>query len=216
MDSTGLDRAASAYPRGKRALDLILGTIGLVAASPVLGAIRLAMLLSGDRGPFLFRAKRVGEGGATISVLKVRTMAFGARGAAITSRDDDRVTPIGRRLRRYKLDELPQLWNVLKGDMALVGPRPEDPSYVDFTDPLHRKVFLGRPGITGLAQLAFRHEEEMLEGSDADRRYREQILPAKLKLDSEYLDRRSVRLDLEILGRTAASILGRPAKSSVA
>jgi lipopolysaccharide/colanic/teichoic acid biosynthesis glycosyltransferase len=216
VDSTVLDHTASPYPRGKRALDLVLGAIALVAATPLLAVIRLAMLISGDRGPFLFRAKRVGERGATISVLKIRTMASGAGGAAITSRDDDRVTPIGQLLRRYKLDELPQLWNVLKGDMALVGPRPEDPTYVDLTDPLHKKVFLARPGITGLAQLAFRHEAEMLEGPDADRRYREQILPAKLKLDSDYLDRRSVRLDLEILGRTAASILARPAKSSVA
>lgn len=215
MDSTGLDLAASTYPRGKRALDLILGTAGLVVASPLVGAIGLAMLMSGDRGPLLFRAKRVGERGATISVLKIRTMAYGAGGAAITSRDDDRVTRIGRLLRRYKLDELPQLWNVLKGDMALVGPRPEDPVYVDLSDPLHQKVFLERPGITGLAQLAFRHETDLLDGPDAERRYREQILPAKLKLDSDYLDRRSVRLDLEILGRTAASILARPAKSSV-
>jgi lipopolysaccharide/colanic/teichoic acid biosynthesis glycosyltransferase len=99
--------------------------------------------------------------------------------------------------------------------MALVGPRPEDPVYVDLSDPLHKKVFLERPGITGLAQLAFRHEEELLDGPDADRRYREQILPAKLKLDSEYLDRRSVRLDLQIIGRTAASIVTRPARSSV-
>lgn len=228
MATTGHDRTAepdrspptsadhgvvSAYPRAKRALDLVLGTLALLAAGPLLLAIRIAMLVGGDRGPFLYRAERVGEQGRLITVLKIRTMVRGAGGAALTSRDDERVTRVGRILRRYKLDELPQLWNVLRGDMALVGPRPEDPAFVDLSDPLHRKVFTERPGITGLAQLAFRHEADLLDGPDAEREYRHTILPAKLKLDSDYLDRRSVRLDLMILWRTATSILARDQKS---
>jgi lipopolysaccharide/colanic/teichoic acid biosynthesis glycosyltransferase len=197
------------YPRSKRALDLVLGTVGLVAAAPILLGIRVAMVASGDRGPFLYRARRVGEGAAPITVLKVRSMETDSSGVAVTARDDPRVTRVGRTLRRYKLDELPQLWNVLRGDMALVGPRPEDPTYVDLRDPVHRRVFSARPGITGLAQLEYRHEAEMLDGPDPETTYRELILPAKLALDLAYLDRRSVGLDLRILARTAAAIVAR-------
>ena len=167
------------------------------------------MLASGDRGPFLYRARRVGEGALPITVLKVRSMGPEATGVAVTARDDPRVTRVGRTLRRYKLDELPQLWNVLRGDMALVGPRPEVPSYVDLRDPVLRRVFSTRPGITGLAQLEYRHEAEMLDGPDPETTYREVILPAKLRLDMAYLERRSVALDLRIIVRTAASIVGR-------
>jgi lipopolysaccharide/colanic/teichoic acid biosynthesis glycosyltransferase len=207
---------ASTYPASKRALDLVVGVLALISATPLLALVRVAMLAGGDRGPFLYRATRVGEHGRPFTILKIRTMTPGAVGGPLTSHDDERVTRVGGVLRRYKLDELPQLWNVVRGDMALVGPRPEDPSYVDLDDPLHQRVFSARPGITGLAQLAFRHEADLLAGPDAERRYRETILPAKLKLDSDYLDRRSVRLDLEILGRTAASIVASRQKSDVA
>jgi lipopolysaccharide/colanic/teichoic acid biosynthesis glycosyltransferase len=197
------------YPRGKRALDLALGALGLVAAAPILLAIRIAMLLAGDRAPFLYRAVRNGQGGEPIVVLKVRTMAPSRAGSRITTRGDPRVTPMGRLLRRYKLDELPQLWNVLRGEMALVGPRPEDPAYVDFSQPLHRRVFGERPGITGPAQLAYRNEAELLDGPDPERVYRESILPAKLRLDLEYLEHRSVALDLKILARTVFAVFDR-------
>jgi lipopolysaccharide/colanic/teichoic acid biosynthesis glycosyltransferase len=201
--------SAPAYPLANRTMDVVLGSLALVAVCPVLVGIKVAMIADGDDGPFLYRGRRIGEGGREFSVLKIRTMRPGASGSALTSRDDDRVTRVGRVLRRYKIDELPQLWNVLRGDMALVGPRPEDPGFVDLDDPLHRKVFTARPGITGLAQIAYRDESELLDGEDAERRYRETILPAKLQLDSEYLDRRSVRLDLAIMGRTILSIVGR-------
>ena len=199
----------ASYPRSKRALDLGLGTVGLIASAPILIAVRVAMLATGDHGPFVYRARRVGEGGSTISVFKIRTMVPSASGAAVTAKDDPRVTRVGRTLRRYKLDELPQLWNVVRGDMALVGPRPEDPIYVDPSDPVHRRVFGARPGITGLAQLEYRNESDLLDGPDPDRTYREAILPAKLALDVAYLDRQSVRLDLRIIFRTAASVIRR-------
>jgi lipopolysaccharide/colanic/teichoic acid biosynthesis glycosyltransferase len=202
-------RADSSYPRGKRILDVVVGSLMLVASLPVLAAIRVAMVATGDRGPFLYRAERIGEGGRPVRIFKIRSMTHGSSGSALTARDDDRVTRVGRILRRYKLDELPQLWNVVRGEMALVGPRPEDASFVDLGVPLHRRVFTARPGVTGLAQLAFRHETDLLVGNDAERHYREVILPAKLALDADYLDRQSVRLDLAILGRTAASVLGR-------
>jgi lipopolysaccharide/colanic/teichoic acid biosynthesis glycosyltransferase len=149
----------------------------------------------------------VGEDGKLISVLKVRTMTEGARGTGITQADDPRVTSLGRTLRRYRIDELPQLVNVIRGEMSLVGPRPEDPQYVDWSDPVHQRVFTAKPGITGLAQLDFHDEAKHLVGSDLEERYRREILPAKLKLDLEYLDRRSTLLDLKILARTVRTVL---------
>ncbi len=168
----------------------------------------MAMRLSGDRGPFLYRARRVGEGASNITVLKVRTMTEGAGGSNLTMSADPRVTRLGRVLRRYRIDELPQLVNVVRGEMSLVGPRPEDPSFVDLSDPLHRRVFSVKPGITGLAQLAFHDEAERLRGPDAEQRYRDEILPAKLRLDATYLDRRTTLLDLKILLRTIRTVLG--------
>jgi lipopolysaccharide/colanic/teichoic acid biosynthesis glycosyltransferase len=126
------------------------------------------------------------------------------------------VTPIGRILRKASIDELPQLINVLRGEMSLVGPRPEDPAYVDFDDPLHQRVFRARPGITGLAQLEFHDEAVLLGGPDPDRTYREVILPAKLRIDAEYLDRRSVRLDIEIMLRTLGAVVGRGGDATAA
>jgi lipopolysaccharide/colanic/teichoic acid biosynthesis glycosyltransferase len=191
----------------KRALDLVLGSIALVIAAPILLAVAVAIRLSGDRGPFFYRAIRVGEGTRTITVLKVRTMAAGSAGSRVTLARDPRVTRLGRVIRRFRIDELPQLIGVLRGDLSLVGPRPEDPAYVDLSDPLHRHVFSARPGITGLAQLQFHDEAESLLGPDAERRYREEILPAKLRLDAEYLDHRTTLLDLKILVRTVRTIL---------
>ncbi len=191
----------------KRALDLGLGAPALVMVTPVLLGIALAMRLAGDRGPFLYRAARVGEGGAGFTILKIRTMADGARGSGITSAGDPRVTPLGRILRRYRIDELPQLVNVVHGEMSLVGPRPEDPRYVDWSNPVHRRVFTAKPGITGLAQLEYHDEARLLRGTDIEEAYRREVLPAKLALDVAYLDRPSMRLDLQILARTVRAVL---------
>jgi lipopolysaccharide/colanic/teichoic acid biosynthesis glycosyltransferase len=177
-----------------------------MVAAPVLALIAIAMRLSGDKGPFFYRAPRVGQG-ETFTVLKVRTMTPGSAGSKVTLANDPRVTRMGGMLRRYRLDELPQLINVIRGEMSLVGPRPEDPAYVDFADPLHRRVFSAKPGITGLAQLKYRDEADLLAGPDADQRYRREILPAKLRLDAEYLDRRTTLFDLKILARTVGTIL---------
>ena len=198
----------------KRAMDLILGTFALVVVTPALATIALGMRLAGDQGPFLHRARRVGEHGRIFTVFKIRTMVEGGVGPRLTSADDPRVTRLGRILRRYRIDELPQLVNVVRGEMSLVGPRPEDPIFVDLDDPVHRKVFTARPGITGLAQLEFHDEARLLSGEDAERRYREEVLPAKLRLDVAYLDRRSTALDLQILGRTLTTILDRRSRPS--
>jgi lipopolysaccharide/colanic/teichoic acid biosynthesis glycosyltransferase len=193
--------------RTKRLLDLALGWLGLMSAAPIFVAVGLAMRLRGDRGSFLFRARRVGEGGRPITVLKIRTMREGAPGTGITGEADPRITPLGRFLRRYRIDELPQLINVVRGDMSLVGPRPEDPRFVDWSDPIHRRVFCAKPGITGLAQLEFHDEARLLGGTDVEERYRREVLPAKLQLDLRYLDQRSTLLDLKILARTVRTML---------
>ena len=202
--------------RAKRALDLALGIPALIVAVPILAMLALAMRLGGDRGPFLHRAIRNGEDGRPFTLLKVRTMTVVDGGSRLTGPDDGRITRLGRPIRRLRLDELPQLVNVLRGEMSLVGPRPEDPAYVDFANPLHERVFRARPGITGLAQLEFHDEAALLGGADPERTYRDVILPAKLRIDADYLDRQSVRLDLEIMLRTAGAVVGRDGASTAA
>jgi lipopolysaccharide/colanic/teichoic acid biosynthesis glycosyltransferase len=189
----------------KRLLDLTIGLIALMLSLPVFLVAALATRLSGDRGPLLYQATRVGEGGRPFAILKLRTMTAAAVGPGVTGSHDPRVTKVGRVLRRLKIDELPQLWNVIRGDMSLVGPRPEDERYVDWSQPLHRKVFSAKPGITGLAQLEYPFEEQLLVGADPERIYREQVLPAKLQLDSRYVDQQSLMLDLRILARTGGT-----------
>jgi len=193
----------------------------LIVLAPLLAALALTIRLTSP-GPVVHRAVRVGSG-RTFQLVKLRSMRVGSEGPAVTASGDPRVTTVGRLLRRTKLDELPQLWNVVRGDMLLVGPRPEDPRYVDWEDPLHRLVFSAQPGVTGPAALAFRDEEALLarealsvarqegrdrvEQADVDRAYRERVLPRKLELDAEYLRTRSARGDLVILARTIRQVL---------
>jgi lipopolysaccharide/colanic/teichoic acid biosynthesis glycosyltransferase len=184
---------------------------GLILSLPVQLVLVILVKLESP-GPAIYRARRVGGGGVVFTCFKLRTMAWqkDAAGPAVTVDGDPRVTRIGRVLRRFRLDEVPQLINVVRGEMNLVGPRPEDPRFVDLDQPLHRTVFMARPGIAGLAQLAFHDEARLLAGAaDPDELYRRDILPRKLKLDAAYLDGRSWLLDLWILGRTALVVLGR-------
>jgi len=159
-----------AYPR---LFDLVAAAIGLVLLSPLLVAVALAIKLQ-DGGPIFYIARRVGKGGHLFRLYKFRTMVVNADklGPAITSNEDTRITTLGRRLRHTKVDELPQLFNVLVGDMSLIGPRPEDPAYVALYTPEQRRVLRVRPGITGAASLAHRHEESMLKGADWETIYR--------------------------------------------
>jgi lipopolysaccharide/colanic/teichoic acid biosynthesis glycosyltransferase len=193
---------------GKRALDLTVSSCALVLVSPVL-LIIAALVKSTSSGSVVYRHERVGLGGRLFDVMKFRTMTRGAdqAGPAITSATDVRVTVVGRWLRRLKLDELPQLWNVLRGDMSLVGPRPEVARYVDAYSPAQRRVLSVRPGITDPASIAYRHEEELLAGhADMDRHYREVVLPDKLNLNLAYLDRMSLFYDLSLLLRTTSAL----------
>jgi lipopolysaccharide/colanic/teichoic acid biosynthesis glycosyltransferase len=194
--------------------DPIQRMVGLVLAimtGPLLVALGLAVRLE-TRGPALYRADRMGRGGRTFKCLKVRTMRAGRSdaGPGVTVGSDARITRIGGLLRHFRLDELPQLWNVARGEMRLVGPRPEDPRFVDFSIPLHREVFTAAPGIAGLTQLIYHDEARMLDdATDPDTHYRDKILPGKLAIDTAYLRNRSAKLDLWILVNTPLALLGR-------
>lgn len=187
----------------RRALDIAASAVGLLVLSPLFAVIAAAIVLENGR-PVFYRGRRVGRAGRPFYLLKFRTMVPDADrlGPAITAKGDPRVTRVGRWLRRTKLDELPQLLNVLRGEMSLVGPRPEDPKYVALYDADQRRVLSVRPGLTSPASLAFRDEEQRLAGEDWEQVYREQILPAKLAIDLEYLSRRTVASDLRLVLRT--------------
>jgi lipopolysaccharide/colanic/teichoic acid biosynthesis glycosyltransferase len=156
----------------------------------------------------------VGLGGRPFTLLKLRTMRTVAtvagtpEGTQLTASGDARITPVGRWLRRFKLDELPQLWNVVRGDMSLVGPRPEVPRYVDAADPLWQSVLSARPGLTDPVTLRLRDEEALLAGvDDVEGFYRERLLPWKLRGYRDYLARRSWTSDLAVLGATVLAVL---------
>jgi len=163
----------------------------LVLTAPLQLLIAMAVGVEGGF-PILFRQTRVGQHGRHFELLKFRSMRQHNSGLRITASGDPRVTRVGGWLRRYKLDELPQLWNVLRGDMAFLGPRPEVPEYVDPQTLVWQTVLSVRPGITDLATLLYRNEEELLARStDPDALYREQVLPAKLALHIHYIEMRS-------------------------
>jgi len=192
---------------GKRALDVLSATLGLIVLSPVFALVACCIKLT-SRGPVLYRQVRFGKGGRQFQILKFRSMVVDASktGLEITVSGDIRVTAVGRFLRRHKVDELPQLWNVIRGDMSLVGPRPELPSYVAEYTPEQRTVLSARPGITDPASLAYRHEEELLaDHKDPEQFYRTQILPDKLARNIVYLQEITLRRDLRIIFNTVSS-----------
>jgi lipopolysaccharide/colanic/teichoic acid biosynthesis glycosyltransferase len=190
----------------RRPTDILLALVGLAVASPVLLAIAVAVRLQ-DGAPVIYRARRVGQHGREFRLFKFRTMVASG-GSSVTVWKDPRVTPLGRRLRRLKLDELPQLFNVLRGEMSIVGPRPEDPSYVALYTEEQRRVLSVKPGITGVAALAYADEESLLQGEDWEETYRLTIMPAKLQLELDYLAKRSPRTDAELILQTVAVVAG--------
>jgi lipopolysaccharide/colanic/teichoic acid biosynthesis glycosyltransferase len=192
----------------KRAFDVSCAAVGLVLSSPFVLAGAIAVKLDSP-GPAFYKGSRVGRGGRPFRMLKLRSMISGADGPSVTVASDPRVTRVGRWLRRSKLDELPQLVNVLRGEMSLVGPRPEHADYVKLYSPEQRRVLSMRPGITGPAVLAFVDEEAMLSGAHAETIYEREVMPRKLALDLDYVDRHSFGGDLRILGRTAALVVKR-------
>ncbi|MCU1241119.1 MAG: sugar transferase [Candidatus Acidoferrum typicum] len=170
--------------------------------SPILLAIGLAVFLENGL-PILFLQTRVGRNGQLFRMVKIRTMRSGANGSGITISGDCRVTRVGRVLRKFKLDELPQLWNVVRGQMSLVGPRPEVPEFVDLSEPVWRSVLRVRPGITDPVSVAYRDEEKLLaKANDAVRFYREIVLPDKLARTLGYLENRSLWGDVLVIVQT--------------
>ena len=191
-----------------RAFDVVAAAIGLLLTSPLLLASALTVALTSPGG-VLFRQKRVGLNGRIFTLYKLRTMRASENGPEVTSGSDPRITRSGKFLRRSKLDELPTLWNVLKGDMAMVGPRPEVPRYVKFEDPIWQRVLAVKPGITDPVTLHLRNEADLLArvGGDTEKYYLTELLPLKLKGYVDYLQTRCWQTDLSVLWRTAAAVL---------
>ena len=191
--------------------EAILAFAGLIVAVPFIGLLALVIAVS-SRGPVFFRQKRVGQHGRLFYLYKLCTMTPADPSdnqPQVTSSTDQRITPMGRFLRRTKLDELPTLWNVVKGDMALVGPRPEVPRYVKLEDPIWQTVLAVRPGITDPVTLRLRNEEELLAGvtTDTERYYLDKLQPAKLSGYVAYLEERNWRSDFKVLGQTLVAIV---------
>ena len=191
----------------KRAFDIGSSAAGLVVLSPLFIVVSLLIWLS-DRGPVFFRQERVGRHGRMFRIHKFRTMRVDNRGALVTSANDARITPVGAFLRKWKLDELPQLIDVLVGDMSVVGPRPEVPHYVDLWDPNAREQILAiRPGISDPAAIVFRNEQDELAAApDPDAHYVNVILPEKVEMYHKYVQEMSFIGDLKLIFRTFAAI----------
>jgi lipopolysaccharide/colanic/teichoic acid biosynthesis glycosyltransferase len=186
----------------KRCIDIVVSAFALLLLSPTLIAVAVLLWLDSGR-PVLFRQRRVGLGFRQFDILKFRTMRVQAGGPAITVAGDARITRVGRFLRAAKLDEMPQFWNVLIGDMSLVGPRPEVPEYVEMFHDRYRHILTVRPGITDIASVRFRNEENLLaKGPEPLSEYVQRILPLKLDLADEYIRARSLQLDCLILLKT--------------
>lgn len=193
----------------KRLFDLFFSLFGLLVFLPLMAVVALVIKCT-SKGPVLFRQKRVGRHEKIFYVLKFRTMVDKAEtlGSSVTTGVDPRITPIGRVLRKTKLDELPQLFNVLLGDMSFIGPRPDVPEITAKYTPEMKKIFAVRPGITSLATLHFRHEEEILARvSDPDRFYDEVVVPLKVELAMEHVRRNSFVFDFYVLLQTVWSLL---------
>jgi lipopolysaccharide/colanic/teichoic acid biosynthesis glycosyltransferase len=191
-----------------RWLEAMVAAVGLVLASPVIAFTGLGIALSSGR-PVFFRQKRVGQRGNIFELCKLRTMNTSAAGPQITSSGDSRITRLGGFLRHTKLDELPTLWNVLRGDMSLVGPRPEVPRFVNLADPIWQKVLAVRPGLTDPVTLRLRSESELLArvAGDTEVYYANELQPEKLKGYVAYLEERTWRTDLKVLLQTIAAVV---------
>lgn len=192
----------------KRTLDVLIAGGLLVVMLPLLFLVVVAIQLESPGVPF-YRARRVGYRGRPLDVLKFRKMHADAQGLPLTLNGDARLTRVGALMARARIDELPQLWNVLRGQMSLVGPRPEDPRFVSLYPDDYERILQVRPGITGWSQLAFASESSILDRDDPVRHYVEAILPAKVRLDCLYAERSRVRHDLIVMIWTAAMMFGR-------
>ena len=208
MSSANIVDSPAAARRGiPRSAEAGLSGLGIVLCSPLLFAVAIAVRLTSP-GPVLFRQPRMGLGGREFTMLKFRTMRVNQDPPGATATGDARITPVGRWLRRFKLDELPELWNIVRGDMSLVGPRPEVPRLVDLSNPAWRAVLSTRPGITDPVTLRLRHEEKLLASvpGSAESFYRDYLQPYKLKEYLEYQKVRSIGADIGVILRTLGAV----------
>lgn len=191
-----------------RLVDVILATGGLFVTAPLVGLAAMAVALT-SRGPAIFRQGRVGRGGRMFTLYKIRTMHCANVGPGVTGKHDERITFVGKILRKSKIDELPELWNVVKGDMALVGPRPEVPCYVDLNDPKWRTVLEARPGITDPITMRLRNEEDLLGMVSDDREnfYLTVLQPLKIDGYLKYLRERNWWSDLGVLWKSMLAVV---------
>lgn len=184
----------------KSAFDRLVSFFGLIFLSPVLFVVALLIRIKMSGGSVIFKQKRVGQHGKLFTMYKFRSMTISHSGSSVSVKGESRITPLGAKLRKYKLDELPELWNVLIGDMSFVGPRPDVPGYADKLEGDDRRMLLLRPGITGPASLKYRNEEELLAEQENPLKYNDEVLfPDKVKINIEYLDNWSFLNDIKII-----------------
>ena len=183
--------------------DRVVALVGLIILAPLLLVVAVLARVRMPDGPVIFRQERVGRRGRSFTLYKFRTRVMHHQGAAISVGGEGRITPFGAKLRRYKLDELPQLWNVLIGDMSLVGPRPDVPSEIEKLTLEQKRILDVRPGITSPASLKYRNEERILQGKeDPLRYYDEVVLPDKIRMNLDYVDNWSLWKDVVCIVRT--------------
>ena len=181
-------------------LDRLVSLIGLLVLWPVLVVIAILVRAKMPGGPVIFKQKRVGHHGKLFTMYKFRSMTANHSGSSVSVNGERRITLWGAKLRKYKLDELPELWNVLIGDMSFVGPRPDVPGYADKLQGADRRMLLLKPGITGPASLKYRNEEELLAKQEDPQKYNDEVLfPDKVKINIEYLDNWSFWYDIKII-----------------
>lgn len=191
----------------KYSFDRFMAFIGLLCLCPVFLVVAILIKIKMPGGPILFKQQRVGRGGRLFTMYKFRSMAVSHSGSSISVAGENRITPLGAVLRKYKLDELPELWNVLKGDMSFVGPRPDVPGYADALIGEDREVLRLRPGITGPASLKYRDEEELLATVENPQQYNDDVIfPDKVRINRYYLHHYSFWTDIKMI---FATVLGR-------
>lgn len=191
----------------KYIFDRLMALIGLMVLWPVLAVVAVMIKVKMPDGPVIFKQRRVGRYGRLFTMYKFRSMTVGHGGSSVSVAGESRITPLGAALRRYKLDELPELWNVLVGDMSFVGPRPDVPGYADQLSGTDRDVLRLRPGITGPASLKYRDEEELLARQADPQRYNDEVIfPDKVRINLYYLHHYSFAKDIEMIFCT---VLGR-------
>lgn len=184
----------------KSLFDRIASLFGLLFLSPVLLIVAILIRAKMPGGPVIFKQRRVGQHGTLFTMYKFRSMTVDHSGSSVSVKGESRITPLGAKLRKYKLDELLELWNVLIGDMSFVGPRPDVPGYADKLEGDDRRMLLLKPGITGPASLKYRNEEELLAEQENPQQYNDEVLfPDKVRINIEYLDNWSFWHDIKII-----------------